>query len=137
MHNKYVIYVNNQAISVSKEIYTEYWKSIEHERYLTKLIRKTWIYLDHLFDEYESNTLEYKLIQDKNPTRNEAYKMDKYEALHNAIKQLTEDEMDLIISLYFDGFNQTEYAKYIGKSQQTISKNHKKILKKLKKLINS
>ena len=136
MNNKYVIYVNNQAINVSKEIYKEYWKSIERERYLTKVIRKTWIYLDHLFDEYETNTLEYKLIQDKNPTRNEVFKMELHQQLHNAINQLSNDEKDLIIAIYYHDLSDTEYAKRTNQKQTTISKRHRSILKKLKNLIN-
>lgn len=135
MNNKYVIYVKNQAISVSKKVYTEYWKSIEHERYLTKLIRKTLIYLDHVFDEYEANTLEYKLIEDKNPTRNEALKMERYEELYHAINSLTDDEKDLIIALYFKELTQTEYAQAIGVTKQSISKKHEKIINKLRNLI--
>ncbi len=135
MNSKYMIYVNNQPISVSAEVYKEYWKSIEHERYLTKQIRKTWIYLDHLFDEYENNTLEIQLIEDLDPTRNEALKMERYQELYKAINTLTDDEKDLVIALYFKELTQTEYAEQIGDSQQSISKKHNKIIKKLRNLI--
>lgn len=135
MNNKHVIYVNNQPITVSAEIYKEYWKSIEHERYLTKQIRKTWIYLDHLFDEYENNTLEIQLIEDLDPTRNEVLRMEQYEELYRAINTLTEDEKDLLIAMYFKELTQTEYAAAIGESQQSISKKHDQIIKKLRNLI--
>lgn len=136
MNNKYVIYVNNQAISVSKEIYKEYWKSIEHERYLTKLMRRTWIYLDHFFDEYEANTLEFKLIQDKDPTRNEVLKMDLHQQLHNAISQLSDDEKDLIIAIYYHDLSAREYARRTNQKQTTVSWKHRKLLDKLKNLMN-
>ena len=135
MNDTYVIYIKNQAINVSEEVYREYWKSIEHERYLTKQIRNTWVYLDHLFDEYESNTLEIKLLEDLDPTRNEALKMERYEALYKAINTLTDDEKDLVIALYFKELSQTEYAEDIGGTKQNISKKHDKIIKKLRNLI--
>lgn len=135
MNNKHVIYVNNQPISVNAGVYKEYWKSIEHERYLTKQIRKTWIYLDPLFDEYENNPLEIQLIEDLDPTRNEVLKMERYQELYKAINTLTDDKKDLVITLYFKELSQTEYTEQTSDSQQSISKKHNKIIKKLRKLI--
>lgn len=135
MNNKYVIYVNNQPVEVSKKIYKEYWKSIEHERYLTKQIQRRWVYLDHFLNEYESNTLEIKLIDNLDPTRNEALKMERYEELYNAINTLNDDEKDLLIAIYYLDLTQTDYAIKNGLSQQSISKKHDKIIKKLRNLI--
>ena len=135
MNDTYVIYIKNQAINVSEEVYREYWKSIEHERYLTKQIRNTWVYLDHLFDEYESNTLEIKLLEDLDPTRNEVLKMERYEALYKAINTLTDDEKDLLIAIYYHDLSDREYAKTKNMSQTTISWKHRKMLEKLKKCI--
>lgn len=135
MNNKHVIYVNNQPISVNAGVYKEYWKSIEHERYLTKQMRKTWIYLDPLFDEYENNPLEIQLIEDLDPTRNEVLKMERYQELYKAINTLTDDKKDLVITLYFKELSQTEYTEQTSDSQQSISKKHIKIIKKLIKLI--
>ncbi|MDE8082524.1 sigma-70 family RNA polymerase sigma factor [Erysipelothrix rhusiopathiae] len=135
MKDTYVIYINDQAVNVNEDVYREYWKSIEHERYLTKQIRKSWIYLDHLFDEYESNTLEIQLIEDLDPTRNEVLKMERYEELYQSINSLTDDEKDLIIALYFKELTQTEYAQAIGVTKQSISKKHEKIINKLRNLI--
>lgn len=135
MNDTYVIYIKNQAVNVSEEVYREYWKSIEHERYLTKQIRNTWVYLDHLFDEYESNTLEIKLLEDLDPTRNEALKMERYEALYKAINTLSEDEKDLIIALYFKDMTDKEYANLIGFNQSSITRKKAKILRKLKELL--
>lgn len=50
-NKKYAIYVNNQKVEVSKEVYQVYWKSVEHERYLIRQIKNTCIYLDHLLDD--------------------------------------------------------------------------------------
>lgn len=135
MNDTYVIYIKNQAVNVSEEVYREYWKSIEHERYLTKQIRNTWVYLDHLFDEYESNTLEIKLLEDLDPTRNEVLKMERYEALYKAINTLTDDEKDLLIAIYYHDFSDREYAKKLKMNQTTISKRHRSMLRKLKKVL--
>lgn len=135
MNNKHVIYINNQPISVSAEVYKEYWKSIEHERYLTKQIRKTWVYLDHLFDEYENNTLEIQLIEDLDPTRNEALKMEQYETLYKAINKLNPDEIDLINAIFFENKTDDEYATEKGVNQSSITRKKAKILSKLREII--
>lgn len=129
MNDTYVIYIKNQAVNVSEEVYREYWKSIEHERYLTKQIRNTWVYLDHLFDEYESNTLEVKLLEDLDPTRNEALKMERYEELYKAINTLTDDEKDLLIAIYYLEITQTDYAIKKGCLSRVLVKNMTKSLK--------
>ena len=134
-NNKHVIYVQNQAVEVSQEVYKEYWKSIEQERYLTKKNRKTWIYLDHLFDEYENNTLEIQLIEDLDPTRNEVYKMERYQELYKAINTLTDEEKDLLIAIYYHDLSDNEYARRTNQKQTTVSWKHRKMLEKLKKAI--
>lgn len=134
-NRKYVIYVNNQAVEVTKEIYKEYWKSIEHERYLTKQIRNTWVYLDHLFDEFESNTLEISLIEDLDPTKNNAIRSEMIEMLYKAIRSLSKEEQELISAIYFDDLTDREYARLTHQKQTTVSWKHRKTLEKLKNLI--
>ncbi|MDE8037457.1 sigma-70 family RNA polymerase sigma factor [Erysipelothrix rhusiopathiae] len=135
MKKKYVIYVNNTAIQVNQEIYKEYWKSVERERYLDKLAKKYEIKLDHVFEGYEANTIEYELVNDKNPTQSEAIKLEMVSLLFEAIKNLSTKEQNLIQAIYFDELTQTEYSKLVNTSQQNISYMHKKILKKLKKML--
>ena len=134
-NKKYLIYVNNKPIEVSKSIYTEYWKNIEHERYLTKKIRRTWIYLDHLFNEYERNTLEINLIEDLNPTKSLVDKKIQIELLLNEIEKLPIDEQELINALYYKEMTQQEYARQLNITQQSISKKHKIIIEKLRKML--
>ena len=55
--------------------------------------------------------------------------------LATAIKQLNEKQQKLLFALFYEGKTQTEYAKEIGVSQQSVSKRLKTILKKLKKLL--
>lgn len=135
MNKNYVIYVNNVAVKVSYEIYKAYWKSVERERYLDRLAKKHEVHLDHVFDEYESNTIEYKLIEDKNPTRNEALKLEMIDSLLQSLKRIPAEDQHLIQALYFEELTQTEYAHKIGTSQQVISYRHLGILEKLKKII--
>ncbi|NLZ76131.1 MAG: sigma-70 family RNA polymerase sigma factor [Erysipelotrichia bacterium] len=135
MKKNYVIYVNNVAIKVSHEVYKTYWKSVERERYLDKLAQKYELELDHVYDGYEANTIEYKLIDDKDPTRSEAMKLEMIDLLLKRVKTLPVDEQRLIQAIYFDELTQTEYARITNTSQQIISYRNKRILKKLRKLL--
>ena len=129
----FVIYVKNEPVEVSEEVYRTYWHSIEKERYLSKKIRETWIYLDHLFDEYENNSLEYSLLEDMNPTASGALKIEMIEIMLQEVEKLPISEQELIKALYFEDVSQREYARRTNQHQSTISKQHAIILKKLKK----
>lgn len=133
---KYVIYVNNKPIPVSKEIYREYWRLREQEKYLVKRARQTWIYLDHFLDGYNHNTLEYDLLDDKDPTRTYSEHQNNLDMLLDALKHLNKSEKHLIKALYFDDFTQKEYGELFGLTQQRISQIHEKIIKKLRRLMN-
>ncbi len=131
----FVIYVKNEPVEVSEKVYRTYWQSIEKERYLSKKIRETWIYLDHLFDEYENNSLEYSLLEDLNPTANEAIKNELIEIMLNEVKKLLQDEQDLLYSFYFEGNTHTDYGKRVGLTPQAISLKHRVIIEKLRKTL--
>ncbi len=131
----FVIYVKNEPVEVSEKVYRTYWQSIEKERYLSKKIRETWIYLDHLFDEYENNSLEYSLLEDLNPTANEAIKNELIEIMLNEVKKLPQDEQDLLYSFYFEGNTHTDYGKRVGLTPQAISLKHRVIIEKLRKTL--
>ena len=55
--------------------------------------------------------------------------------LHCCINMLPKAERELIQAIYFEGMNDTEYAKRIRRSQQIVSYNHKKILSKMKMIM--
>ena len=52
--------------------------------------------------------------------------------VRNAIRTLPEQERELIEALYYEWITESEYATRIGVTQQYVSKQKKKILKKLK-----
>ena len=134
--NKKYLYVNNIPVEVSQEVYKAYWQEVEKERYMAKVSRERLIYLDHYFEGYESNTLEYKIVSKIEKIENER-NTEMIEKLLIALSKLTEEERLIIELLYYDGFNQTESAQYLGVSKKNISRKHKRIKAKLKRLINA
>lgn len=134
---KYVIYVNNKPIPVSKEVYREYWRLREQEKYLVKRARQTWIYLDHFLDGYNHNTLEYDLLDDKDPTRTYSEKTNMIEMMLNEVRKLNIDEKELLYAIYVEDLTQEECSQVFNISQQHISRKHTKIIKKLRKMMKS
>ncbi|MGB2993095.1 MAG: sigma-70 family RNA polymerase sigma factor [Paenisporosarcina sp.] len=55
--------------------------------------------------------------------------------LFNAIQLLTENQRQLLNLAYIYDLNDSEIAIYLNKSQQAVSRSHKKALKKLKEII--
>ena len=55
--------------------------------------------------------------------------------IRSAIKQLPEDDQDLVICLFFRGMTNVEYGRRIGTSGQAVGQRKSTVLKKLKKLL--
>lgn len=137
-HKKnYFIYINNNTkVNVSEEVYKAYWKSVEHERYLERKYKQTCVSLDSILNNLQWNAIEFILVTEKNPTYESTIKSIEIQNLYQAINALPHHERMLIKALYFDGLSQTEYAISTGKTQQSISRHHRKIIKKLKTILN-
>ena len=54
------------------------------------------------------------------------------EKLHQALQQLTSDELELVEALYFQEQTERQYATTLGISQKGVNKRRRKILNKLK-----
>lgn len=134
-NNNYVIYVNNVPVKVSKKIYYAYWKDKERERYLNKLARRHVIYLDHVFDDFNYNSLEYELIEDHDPTRHKAIKLEMIDLMLSKILLLNDEEQKLIHAIFFDELSDTEYAKILNVHKSTVTRRRAKILEKLRKMM--
>jgi len=57
------------------------------------------------------------------------------ESLFQGIQRLTKNQRHLLSLAYVYGLNDSEIAMYLCKSQQAVSKSHKKALKKLREII--
>lgn len=136
MKKKYFLYANNSKVEVSREIYKAYWKDMEKEKYQNHVLRRNSIYLDDHFEGYERNTVEYQIIlkiqQIKEEKENEKVLTEK---LNKALDQLKPEERLLINLLYFEDWNQNEVIERFDYSQQNISRIHKRVLRKLRYLM--
>ncbi len=58
-----------------------------------------------------------------------------YERLHRALDALPRSERELIKAIYFDEKTETEYADEVGMSQTGVSYQRRRILSKMRKLL--
>ena len=128
MKNKIMyLYVNRKRIPVSEEVYREYWRSVEREKYLNKKTQQNCIYIDSLFYEYQKDSLEYAANQLREENENNC-NQELLAKLSIIINSLPNDDKSLINALYFEGISQRKYAKRIGISQKNVHKKHRKIV---------
>lgn len=124
----YYLYLDGCQVPVSEDVYREYYRCRDQERYGEKISRRREFstqYLDtkHVPWEYQ----QYQQAQSEE--RGDARK----KAMRKALEALDEDDQRLIKELYFKGMTEQAIAQKYGVCQQMISKRKAQILIKLKK----
>lgn len=122
MKKEYYLFVRREKIKVEKEIYIEYQKIVCRQKYGERRYMKYILPLDTLADE--NLCLE-----------EEAIKEISIEKLHQALKQLDDEEYRLIFELFFNGRSERSLARDLDVHPMTIHSKKAKILQKLKKIM--
>ena len=135
MTKKYVLRVQEQLVEVSEEIYRAYYGLRNHEKYLERKDFKNGKILYSNLDTDEN--LGEEIIHDEFASSVEEIIVTALmiEKLRVCIRLLSEAEQELIEQLYFKGITQAQLERETGVKQQTYSYREKKILEKLKKLL--
>ena len=124
------IYVNGKKIYVPDEIYKAYKKQINHEAHLNRLNRKHKVYG---FEEYN---IDLNSILDENVDIEKIIETKmRIEDLYKALDKLNKEEKEVIDSLYFKEMTIRDLAKEQQVSSKKIFNFKKKILKKLKEML--
>ena len=130
---EYYLYVKGKAVPVSEEVYKDYWKITEHEKYLQRKDLEygviPFLTLDndgHFVDNIIDERIDLEKIVE--------VKM-QIEELHKALATLTKEEREQMEAIFY----REESLRSIGKkekvSYQAIGKRRDKILEKLRKLL--
>lgn len=135
--DKKFIYIHGMLMEVSIREYKEYYQEIERNRYAKKVLEKLQVIsIEDLQDHIDFR--DKQTIEDKNAnTEKTVEKKIEVENLKNALLQLTEKEYELINALFYEENTVRNYAKSIGIPFTTIQSQKKKILEKLKKILNN
>lgn len=118
------------VVEVEKKLYDEYWKMLNHQNYLQRV--------DYDFiDSFADDEKIQKLCSDVNVEQLAETAM-LIMLLRKSLQSLTEEEREIIDELFLNNDENTTYrsvAERHGITHQALHKRVKKILSKLKQLI--
>jgi RNA polymerase sigma factor (sigma-70 family) len=129
----YTILIKKKRIPVTEEVYREYYRYKEHETYMDKLAIKNNLSIEEC--DKNGNGLEYILSKRQESTEDKLIHKEMLLMLSKAIELLTEQEKFLIYSMFFKGKSERELCNLLGIAKTTLHDRKQKILKKLKKFL--
>ncbi len=142
MSKKY-IEIQGEKVAVTEEFYKDYYKMDRRRRYLEDDVKAGRIDIDmekeevtfvpskedsynRLLDageQFQANQVVEDIVCDMAVSL----------ILQEALKELDEEERQIITGLYYEDLTTRETGEIINKSHVTVGKKHKKVLVKLKK----
>ena len=132
---EYFILVKGERVPVTKEVYDAYYQHKEHEDYIVKRDQKQGLsyYNDLDIDgaNFDDVLCDYLLPSVEDIT----IKRDMIDRLRVCLSSLTYDELKIINALYFQNLTVREAAKTLKMPVMTLYNRNKRLLLKLKKLL--
>lgn len=132
--NRYFIPLQGMLLEVSREIYSEFYKEKERERYLRKLDQENRLLSLDVFDRVEERSTDF-LPDTFTDVAESVMNQLLLERLRECISLLCPEEQKLIRQHYFDEITEAELSREYGITQQAVSKRLKKTREKLKNLL--
>lgn len=134
MAKEYYLYVREQKVKVSEDIYKAYWREKEHEKYLEQVDKKNHLLFFSSLN-HDGNFVDN--LEDKNVDVEKVVATQMMiEVLRSALSKLNKDEREIIERLYFNDEILRAVEKAQNISHPVLIKRGDKILEKLKKIIN-
>lgn len=134
---RFYLRVGQKLEEVSEEIYKEYYKMRRRERYLEERDSAHGQLLYSQFDNVYEDILGEELLKDS--TREDVcdfvVKKVMIEKLRKSLELLSDEELELIIHLFYQEKSQRQISREISIPVMTINSRKDRILKKLKKYL--
>jgi len=132
---EYRIKVQGQLVPVSEEVYLTYYRMKRRETYLEERDTTNGVFYYSALDTEGTNGED--AIPDRSSSPVEDLVMDKLisEKLHRCFTQLAKEEQKLIFTLFFQNKSEHQLATETGIPRMTIHNRKKRILARLKKLL--
>lgn len=142
------LWINDEYIDVTDEIYTVYFKGQRKMSYFEKDLKSERVIKDKNGDikkiiPSREDSLDRLLSDNQRQFSDDSESVesvvqmnDEIDKLHIALNQLSADEWAIIKMLFYDEMSERDTAKVLGISQVAVNKRKHRILKKLKKIIN-
>lgn len=132
-NKKYTIVVKSKRVGVSEAVYHAYHKSREAERYKYKLINQFELSLERF--QIEGINVEFLITRFQPSIEDKLIEQQQFQKLRLALATLNPEEKLLIQELFFNGKSERTLSSMITVPQKTINDRKKKILLKLRHLI--
>lgn len=149
MYKSQKIWINGKQIEVSPEVHDLYIKSGRKNRYFTDDLKTEKVIVnqdkemvtfipsredsfDRLMDE---NKVQF--VDESEDVEDKALKNLMIEKLLKLLKELDSDEWGIIDAIYYKGKSEREFSAETGIPQKTVNYRKRKILAKLRKLLES
>lgn len=131
---RFFIPLQGMLLEVSREVYAEFYREKERNRYLRKLDRKNGLLSIDCFEKADDSGMDYltDTVADMAGEVMDQLLLDK---LRKCISLLSSEEQKLIHQHYYDEVSEVDMSREYGISQQAISKRLKKVREKLKNLL--
>lgn len=130
----YLITVEGQDITVTKEIYQAYSKADRRDRYLVEQDNHHGVTSYSDLGDSSLLSLEMSSEMSDGSMEESVIRQIMFKNLHLSLRMLTKSEREFIICRYWKGVTQAVLAEQSGTTQQMISYREKQILKKLKRI---
>ena len=132
---KYFIRLHGKEIEVSEDVYYAYYRMERQERWQEEKKQEHDVVSYDAMDNGE--TVGAEAIRDlEAPSMEElAIARELSERLRHIVADLPKAERELIQAIYFEDIPVSDYAKRIGLTHRGVNKQRKKILSKLKMLL--
>ena len=134
--DKLFLPLHGMLMEVTEETYKEYYRDKRRQKYIDE---RSKAHGDISYNSFDTDELLGEDILVDRHTDVEAQVISKMtvQQLRQAFLLLSTDEIALLKLRYFKEYSEIKLSKYYGVSQQAISKRIKKILSKIKKIINN
>jgi len=131
----YQIRIQDNLVPVTEEVYLTYYRMRRRELHLQEKDVKHGVFFYSALDTSETNGED--AIPDLISPRVEDIVVDKLiaEKLHECLAQLPKEEQELIFALFFKNKSEHQLAAETGIPRMTIHNRKKRILARLKKLL--
>lgn len=124
---RYVLRVNETLVEVTRDVYLAWYQSRRKERYQLEKMQKNGVCGIEKVGETSYNSYLHILSPEEIVIR-----VSETQELQEALKYLSEEEMELIRLLFFEEYTVKKTAQYFGCCTKTIRNRKNKVLQKLK-----
>ncbi len=132
----YIIGVKGKLVEVTPEVYYAYYRMKRQEEWQEEKKKDHNVMSYDALDTDDFVGLETIPDTDSPGVEEIVSEKDLKERLHQALEKLSQPEKELIQAIYVEGVTEREYAERYGISQMGANKRHRKILSKLRILMN-